>query len=34
MPESTARYDAMARVIASLDVQAAKRVYQELKPLL
>ncbi|RKG86320.1 DUF3014 domain-containing protein, partial [Corallococcus terminator] len=33
-PESTARYDTLARVIASLDVKAVQRVYQELKPLL
>jgi hypothetical protein len=33
-PASTARYDTVARVIASLNANAAKVAYQELKPLL
>lgn len=33
-PESMARYDVVARVVASVDTKAVQRVYQELKPLL
>ncbi|MBN9685717.1 MULTISPECIES: DUF3014 domain-containing protein [unclassified Corallococcus] len=33
-PESHTRYDAVARVITSLDAKKAGQVYQELKPLL
>lgn len=33
-PESHARYDGVARAVASVDAKAAQRVYQELKPLL
>lgn len=33
-PESYARYDGVARAVASVDAKAAQRVYQELKPLL
>ena len=33
-PESFARYDAVARVVSSLDAQASARVYRTLKPLI
>lgn len=33
-PEGHARYDGVARAVASVDAKAAQRVYQELKPLL